>query len=47
MLSSEIATYLTGRYIEFEIFPLNYREFLDFHTLENNKESFLSYMKFG
>ncbi|NDK19829.1 ATP-binding protein [Candidatus Gracilibacteria bacterium] len=47
MLSSEIATYLTGRYIEFEIFPLNYREFLDFHTLKNSKESFLSYMKFG
>lgn len=47
MLSSEIATYLTGRYIEFEIFPLNYREFLDFHALENNKESFLNYMKFG
>lgn len=47
MLSSEIATYLTGRYIEFEIFPLNYREFLDFHTLENNKENFLNYMKFG
>ncbi|MGE4444124.1 MAG: ATP-binding protein [Candidatus Altimarinota bacterium] len=47
MLSSEIATYLTGRYIEFEIFPLIYNEFLDFHKLENSKESFLKYMKFG
>lgn len=47
MLSSEIATYLTGRYVEFQIFPLNYREFLDFHMLEKSKESFLSYMKFG
>ncbi|MDD2916225.1 MAG: ATP-binding protein [Candidatus Gracilibacteria bacterium] len=47
MLSSEIATYLTGRYIEFEIFPLNYLEFLNFHILENTKESFLKYMKYG
>lgn len=47
MLSSEIATYLTGRYIEFEIFPLTYPEFLDFHTLTHSKESFLKYMKFG
>ncbi len=46
MLSSEIATFLTGRYIEFEIFPLNYLEFLDFHNLEKWKESFLSFMKF-
>lgn len=45
-LSSEIATYLTWRYIEFEIFPLTYNEFLDFHKLENSKESFLKYMKF-
>ena len=47
MLSSEIATVLTGRYIEFEIFPLTYIEFLDFHTLEEGKPSFLSYMKYG
>lgn len=46
MLSSEIATFLTGRYIEFEIYPLNYLEFLDFHKLEKWKESFFKYMKF-
>lgn len=46
MLSSEIATFLTGRYIEFEIFPLNYVEFLDFHNLKNNKDNFLKYVKF-
>lgn len=46
MLSSEIATFLTWRYIEFEIFPLNYIEFLDFHNLEKWKDSFLKYMKF-
>ena len=47
LLSSEIATYLTGRYIEFTIFPLNYIEFLQFHKLINSKESFLKYMTFG
>ncbi|HMY80901.1 MAG TPA: ATP-binding protein [Candidatus Absconditabacterales bacterium] len=47
MLSSEIATYLTGRYIEFEIFPLTYPEFLDFHSRTHSKDTFLEYMKFG
>ena len=46
MLSSEIATFLTGRYIEFEIFPLNYTEFLDFHWLTQGKESFFEYVRF-
>jgi uncharacterized protein len=46
LLSSEIATFLTGRYIEFEIYPLNYREFLDFHKLPNAKESFFKYIQF-
>lgn len=46
MLASEIATYLTWRYIEFEIFPLTYKEFLDFHEIQNSKENFLKYMKF-
>lgn len=30
MLSSEIATYLTGRYITFHIYPLSFREYLTF-----------------
>lgn len=47
LLSGEIATFLTWRYIEFEIFPLNYYEFLDFHNLEKWKESFFKYIQFG
>jgi len=47
LLSSEIATYLTWRYIEFEIYPLNYKEFLDFHQLVKSKKNFMKYMKFG
>lgn len=28
MMSSEIATYLTGRYVSFRIFPLSFEEYL-------------------
>jgi predicted AAA+ superfamily ATPase len=31
LLSSEYATYLGGRVVEIEMFPLTFREFLDFH----------------
>jgi predicted AAA+ superfamily ATPase len=34
MLSSEISTYLTGRYIQFRVFPLSFREYL---TFRNNR----------
>jgi len=30
MMSSEIATYLTGRYVSFRIYTLSFREYLDF-----------------
>lgn len=32
MLSSEISTYLTGRYISFNIYPLSFREYLAFRN---------------
>lgn len=32
MMSSEISTYLTGRYITFRIFPLSFKEFLQFRS---------------
>lgn len=31
LLSSEYSTYLAGRYVEIRMFPLSFREFLDFH----------------
>ncbi len=31
LLSSEYATYLSGRYTEIRMYPLSFREFLDFH----------------
>ncbi|MDD2565369.1 MAG: ATP-binding protein [Candidatus Gracilibacteria bacterium] len=47
LLSSELSTFLSGRYISFNIYPLNYKEFLEFHKLEANSENFLKYLKFG
>lgn len=49
LLSSELATYIAGRYIEFPIFPLSFNEFLDFQqSKESDREKeFFRYMKFG
>lgn len=47
MLSGELATYLSGRYIEFKIYSLTYNEFLQFHKLEDSSDSFTKFYKFG
>lgn len=47
MLSSELSTYLGGRYIEIHIQSLSYREFLRFHNLEDSTESLDKYLNFG
>lgn len=47
LLSGELATYLSGRYIEIQVFGLSYREFLIFHKLENNQKTLLKYIKYG
>lgn len=47
LLSGELATYLSGRYIEIKVFGLSYSEFLMFHKLPDSADSFMSYMKFG
>ena len=47
MLSSEISTYLSGRYIEIEINSLSFPEFLQFHKLESTSDSLRLYMRYG
>ena len=47
MLSGELATYLAGRYIVFQIHSLSYQEFLQFHQLESKFESLLLYLQYG
>ncbi|MFA5556115.1 MAG: ATP-binding protein [Flavobacteriaceae bacterium] len=51
LLSSELATYLAGRYVEISVFTLSYKEFLDFRhhyfKEENTANSFVQYLRFG
>jgi predicted AAA+ superfamily ATPase len=47
MLSGELATYLSGRYIEFNIMSLSYPEFLVFHQIENSEENLNNYFLYG
>ena len=47
ILSSELATYLSGRYMEFDIHSLSYSEFLQFHKLEKSQDSVTKYLTFG
>ncbi len=44
LLSSELSTYLAWRYIDFEILPFSYLEYLWYYELENNNTNFLAYM---
>lgn len=51
MMSSEISTYLTGRYITFHIYTLSFEEYLMFKksytTLEDLKQEFSQYVRLG
>jgi predicted AAA+ superfamily ATPase len=47
MLSGELATSLSGRYIQFPVYSLSFAEFLVFHNLPNVNESLITYLKLG
>ena len=47
MLSGELATTLSGRYIQFQVYSLSYEEFLMFHQLNDSNESLISYLRLG
>ncbi len=47
LLSGELATFLSGRYVETKIYSLSFSEFLEFHKLKNNKDSLISFFKYG
>lgn len=51
MMSSEIATYLTGRYISFRIYTLSFAEYLDFKSDYTEtaapKQELIDYIKLG
>lgn len=50
MLSSELATFLSGRYVEIKMYPLSFKEFLTFYTFPDDwsvERKLTHYMKFG
>ncbi|MDE0559917.1 ATP-binding protein [Algoriphagus sp. NF] len=47
LLSRELGTRLTGRYLAYEIFPFSYSEFLEYHAWEDNAENFQNYLDLG
>lgn len=53
LLSSELATYLAGRYIEISVYTLSFSEYLQFkkhysiQSFQDKKAAFLSYLQLG
>ena len=47
ILSGELATFLSGRFIEIPVYSLSYNEFCEFQNLENNNETLQKYLKYG
>jgi len=48
LLSSELSTLLSGRYIEIKMYPLSFREFLTFNHYDNDnlEDKFIEYLKY-
>ncbi|KZX14210.1 ATP-binding protein [Methanobrevibacter filiformis] len=51
LLSGELATYLTGRFVEIKIYPFSFLEYLEYKKTNNKYlneyEQFKEYMKYG
>jgi predicted AAA+ superfamily ATPase len=47
LLSRELGTKLTGRHLDYEVFPFSYREFLSYFQFVSAADSFLSFISEG
>lgn len=47
MLSGDLSTLLSGRYVEIRVHPLTYPEFLVFHDLLDSDEALMKYLNYG
>lgn len=49
LLSSELSTLLSGRFVEIKMLPLSFKEFIDFNTQSNGspEDLFNDYLKYG
>lgn len=44
LLSGELGTYLSGRYVEFKMFPLSFKEYANFYKQEGDEKLYLKYV---
>lgn len=44
LLSGELATLLTGRYIEIKMYPLSFKEYISYYEKEANEKIYLNYI---
>ena len=47
LLSSELATYLTGRYMQIHMLPLSFQEYLDVNAYQNEEKAYQEYIEIG
>ncbi len=47
LLSGELATYLSGRYVEISVLPFSFAEYASVFAEENKEKLFASYLEFG
>jgi len=47
MLSSELGTYLSGRYVQIDVFPLSFSEFITVYNVQPDKPGLISFLQQG
>ena len=47
MLSSELSTHISGRYVEIPMLPLSFEEYLELHPSDDIEKSFGMFLRFG
>ncbi len=45
LLSTELSTYITGRYVEISIFPFSFKEYCDYYKINLSRESLINYLE--
>ena len=47
LLSSELSTHITGRYIEIRMQPFSFREYLEMYPSDNKERRFIDFLRYG
>lgn len=47
LLSGELSTLLSGRYVQFLVLPLSFEEFIQFNQTEKSRSNYLTYLQSG